>query len=95
VNRLVILLAAAALAACGNNNPTLNQDGPGPTADAPNHGSGGSDGGMTPETLTAFVIDLITNHTSATELPQPYSAFSSLPDPDGSANNLAAYQALF
>ena len=93
MNRLVILLAAAALAACGNDHPTVGQDGPGPTADAPNNG--GSDGGMTPETLTAFVIDLVTNHTSATELPQPYSAFSSLPDPDGSANNTAAYQSLF
>ena len=87
------LVLVVALAACGNDHPTVTPDGSGPTADAPN--SGGSDGGMMPETLTAFVVDLVTNHTTATELPQPYSAFSSLPDPDGSANNTAAYQSLF
>jgi hypothetical protein len=92
VKRFALVLAVLALAACGNDHPTVTPDGSGPTADAPNSGS---DGGMMSETLTAFVIDLVMNHTTATEQPQPYSAFSALPDPDGSANNTAAYQSLF
>ncbi len=48
----------------------------------------GSDSG----TLTAYVIDLVQS-TDAT--PRPYSEFAALPDPDGDANNTAAYARLF
>jgi hypothetical protein len=94
VKRLALVLGLAAIAACGNDNPSVGNDAPAPGSDAGSNA--GSDGGtQPPETLTAFVIDLVTNHTTATELPQPYSAFSTLADPDATNNNLAAYQSLF
>jgi hypothetical protein len=94
VKRLALVLALAAIGACGDDNPSTGTDAPAPGSDAGSNA--GSDGGtQPPETLTAFVIDLVTNHTTATDLPQPYSAFSSLADPDATMNNLAAYQSLF
>jgi hypothetical protein len=89
VKRVVIAIALAALAACGDNNPTLASDASGMD------GGSGSGSGSGQGTLTAYVIDLVTNHTTATELPRPYAEFASLPDPDGDSNNTAAYQSLF
>jgi len=97
VKRLV-LAALVAAAACGGNNNN-GQDAappPPPGSDA----NPGSDAGNPPppppaQTLTAYVIDLVTNHTTATDLPRPYAEFSTLADPDSAMNNLAAYQSLF
>ena len=82
---LALLVVAMMAAACGDDNPSLaNPDGMG-------SGSGsGSDA-----TLTSYVIDLVMNHTTATELPKPYADFSALPDPDGDMNNGSAYAPLF
>ena len=79
---LVLLLAA-----CGDSDKKIPDGGMQPTpdsiADAP------------PEevTLTSYVIDLITNSTTATAQARPYSEFSMLPDPD--TENPAAYSTLF
>jgi hypothetical protein len=83
--RLCFLLAAGlALAACGpDDHLHLGQD-----------GGSGSDGGPPAATLTSYVIDLVNNHSSDTSA-APYSAFQSLPDPDGDTNNTAAYSSLF
>jgi hypothetical protein len=67
---------------CGDDNPTLGQqDG---------SGSGSNPGA----TFTSFVIDLVLNHGSDAT-PAAFTSFSTLPDPDGSANNPNAYNALF
>jgi hypothetical protein len=89
VKRLAIGLRLALLivVACGDNHKS--------PSDAPAASSDGGSGSGAGETLTAYVIDLVTNHTTATELPQPYAAFSSLPDPDGDTNNVSAYSSLF
>ena len=55
----------------------------------------GADAGPPAGPLTSYVIDLVDNHTSETAPPRPYSEFGSLPDPDGDANNTAAYGSLF
>lgn len=94
----LVLAALVAAAACGGNNNN-GQDAappPPPGSDA----NPGSDAGNPPppppaQTLTAYVIDLVTNHTTATDLPRPYAEFSTLADPDSAMNNLAAYQSLF
>ena len=52
------------------------------------------DAGPDPQTLTAFVIDLINNH-SDDPAPVAYDAFKDLPDPDGDTNNVTAFQGLF
>lgn len=94
MKRLALILALAALGACGDDNPSTSSDAAAPGSDAGSNA--GSDGGIQPpETLTAFVIDLVQNHTTATDLPQPYSAFATLADPDATMNNVAAYQSLF
>jgi hypothetical protein len=94
VKRLVLATLLAA-AACGGNNNGPGQDAPPP----PPPGSDANPGSDAPPppgaTLTSYVIDLVTNHTTATELPRPFSEFASLPDPDGANNNLTAYQSLF
>jgi|SRR5580704_8624421 hypothetical protein len=72
---------ALASSACGDDSPYVPQDGPG-------SGSGGAG------TLTAFVIDLVENHSND-PTPAAYTDFATLPDPDGSANNTAAYSSLF
>ena len=46
------------------------------------------------QTFTAFVIDLVNNHTGD-EAPVAYETFSDLPDPDGDNNNVVAFEALF
>ncbi len=84
----IALVLAVALLACGDNNKAVIPDGPqaiDAAVDAP----------MAAATLTTYVIDLITNHTSSTILPHPFSEFSTLPDPDGVSNNTAAYNSLF
>ena len=50
---------------------------------------------MKATTLTSYVKDLVTNQTTATALPRPYSEFGTLPDPDGDTNNGSAYSSLF
>jgi hypothetical protein len=45
-------------------------------------------------TFTSYVIDLVNNHTDSSA-PVPYTDFKDLPDPDGEANNTAAYGSLF
>ena len=82
---LALLVVATLAAACGDDNPSLGgSDG---------MGSGSGSGSNT--TLTSYVIDLVTNHTTATELAKPYTDFSTLPDPDGDMNNGSAYAPLF
>ena len=75
---LLSILVACGLGACGDDTPYVPQDGPG----------GGSG------TYTAFVIDLVMNHSNDAT-PAAYATFSTLPDPDGDANNQAAYAGLF
>jgi hypothetical protein len=83
---LALLVVAMLAAACGDDNPSLGgMDGMG-------SGSGSGSGSAT---LTSYVIDLVTNHTTATELAKPYTDFSTLPDPDGDSNNGSAYAPLF
>ena len=55
----------------------------------PQDGPGGGSG-----TYTAFVIDLVMNHGNDAT-PAAYATFSTLSDPDGDANNQAAYAGLF
>ena len=81
-----LLLATAG--ACGDDNPSVNPDGP-------NVGSDGSDGSMPGNTFTAFVIDLVQNKTADNTQPVAFDQFSQLPDPDGDTNNTAAYDPLF
>jgi len=45
-------------------------------------------------TLTEYVIDLVEHHSDDPK-PASYDAFKDLPDPDGDANNTAAYDRLF
>jgi hypothetical protein len=86
VKTLVFVLAVAFAAACGDNGNNVGPDS--------GSGSNGSDGGMT-GTLTSYVLDLVQNHTTATDLSRPYSEFQALPDPDGDMNNGSAYGSLF
>ena len=79
------LLLVLALAACGDDHLKKAPDAG--MADA------GIDAPTTPATLTAYVIDLVQHHTTATDTPRPYSEFQALPDPDGS--NGSAYAPLF
>ena len=75
----VLALAIALGGACGDDHPFVPEDG---------GGSGSA------ATFTDFVIDLVMNHTND-PTPVPYDSFANLPDPDGSANNTAAYASLF
>ena len=52
----------------------------------------GDANGSDSATLTSYVIALVQTTDGA---PRPYSEFASLPDPDGDANNTAAYGRLF
>lgn len=45
-------------------------------------------------TFTEYVIDLVNNHNDDQD-PAAYARFKDLPDPDGDANNTAAYDGLF
>ena len=77
------LVASLGFAACGDDHPYVPGD----------SGSGGSNGSGD-GTFTAFVIDLVVNHSSD-PTPADYSTFANLPDPDGSNNNTSAYDSLF
>lgn len=83
---LALLVVATLAAACGDDNPSIGGD------SGTDSGSGSN---MPPATLTSYVIDLVMNHTTATDLPKPYTDFSTLPDPDGDMNNGSAYDPLF
>ena len=95
----LVLAALVAAAACGGNNNNGQDATPPPLPGSDANPGSGSDGGPPPpppaQTMTAYVIDLVTNHTTATDLPRPYAEFSTLADPDSAMNNLAAYQSLF
>ncbi|HEY4244651.1 MAG TPA: hypothetical protein VGM88_32780 [Kofleriaceae bacterium] len=86
-----VALALGGAVSCGDNK------------NAPTDGTSGSDGGSDtgsdgpPNTsnLTGYVIDLVTNHTNATETPRAFTEFQALPDPDGTNNNTTAYSSLF
>lgn len=45
-------------------------------------------------TFTDYVINLVNNHSDDPN-PASYESFKDLPDPDGDANNTAAYDSLF
>jgi hypothetical protein len=93
--RTLRLVAAVALAlgaaACGDD------EGGGDGADAPRPDAANTDAmdvdAPPAVTLTAFVIDLVTNQTAGNTNPRAYADFETLPDPD--SNNPAAYTALF
>jgi len=78
---IIVLGLAVVASACGDDHPYVPQD-------------AGSGSGSGAGTLTTFVIDLIVNHTGD-PTPAAYADFATLPDPDGSANNTAAYSSLF
>lgn len=89
--KIAILMALAlAAAACGDDSPAVPSDSP----TTPGDGSGSGIGSDNP-TLTSYVIDLVMNHTTATETAHAYTEFSTLPDPDGTSNNGSAYSSLF
>lgn len=82
------IVLALLLAACGDSDKKPTPDsGMQPSPDAM------VDAGGEMATLTSYVIDLITNGTSSTVQPRPYSEFQSLPDPD--TGNATAYSSLF
>ena len=83
---LVIALFGAA---CGDNRTVV-------VVDARDQLDGATDPDAPPaSTLTAFVIDLIENHTDDTTNPVPYGAFAILPDPDATDDDDSAYAQLF
>lgn len=86
----ILLALVLAVAACGDDSPAVPPDSPTQPGDG-----GGSGSGSDNPTLTSYVIDLVTHHTTATETARAYSEFSTLPDPDGTANNTSAYASLF
>ena len=53
-----------------------------------------ADAGPDDQTFTAFVIDLVNNHTGD-EAPVSYDAFKDLADPDADMNNVSAFAVLF
>jgi len=79
VNKLLQLAIACGLAACGPQD----------------HLTAGDANGSDAATLTAYVIQLVQSPEAGNQTPRPYSEFGSLPDPDGDANNTAAYRSLF
>jgi hypothetical protein len=89
MKRCGLLLLAVALAACGSSNKGHPADAsPDTKIDAM------IDAGSAVATLTTFVIAMVEANDSAGP-PAAFSTFSSLPDPDGTNNNTAAYDSLF
>jgi len=83
---LVIALFGAA---CGDNRTVV-------VVDARDQLDGATDPDAPPaSTLTAFVIDLIENHSEDLPAPAPYGAFAILPDPDAGDDDYSAYAQLF
>ena len=93
--RAALRAAALALvglaAACGDDGATPGDDARPP--DAPMAIDAGIDAPPDANTFTTFVIDQITNQTTATASPVPFATFGTLPDPD--VDNPAAYAPLF
>ena len=93
---LVVLLAVAALvvsgAGCGDNIKLCNGvDCP----DANQNPDGAPDGDIGSD-FTAFVLDLVNNHTNPpTEDPAPYASFETLVDVDLNDDDYSAYSSLF
>lgn len=91
--RIAFVLALFAAAACGDDSKGKPDGGVDP--------DGGTDPDAPPDapieeaTFTTYVIDLVVNKTANDTAPRPASEFESLPDPDGDANNTAAYAPLF
>jgi hypothetical protein len=87
------LVLAAAASACGDNTGAAPDAGP----KRPDGGGGGTPDAMTPPpaNFTSFVINQINNNTKDNVAAVPFADFSMLPDPDGDANNNAAYASLF
>ena len=89
---LVLALGLAAVA-CGDDaksNPDASTAIDGKVTDGAM-----PDGNNPNANLTTYVIDLVKNHTNNTDLPRAFTEFSTLPDPDQTSNNLAAYASLF
>lgn len=57
-------------------------------------GMNGSNGPIA-GSFTAFVLDLVNDHTLDDAAPVDYATFELLPDPDGDSNNVDAYRSLF
>lgn len=93
----VAILLGLALAACGDDNPSKTDAAmTGDTNPNPDGTTDGMiDGGPPGGTFTAYVIDLVKNHTNGTDSPAAYSAFSALPDPDATNYTSNPYSSLF
>jgi hypothetical protein len=92
---LVLALAVVGLvvsgAGCGDNIKLCNGvDCP----DANQNPDGMPDGDITND-FTAFVHDLVLNHTNPTEDPAPYASFETLTDNDLDDDTFQAYSDLF
>jgi ABC-type phosphate/phosphonate transport system substrate-binding protein len=85
---VVVAACAIGAAACGDGNSDKPDAAPNPI-DAP------VDAPVTPVNLTSYVTDLVKNQTMDTTAPKAFGEFSTLPDPDGDANNTSAYDSLF
>ncbi len=81
-----LLLAASA---CNDESRSGSNDN--------NDDNAGSNGSNEPiaGSFTAFVLDLVNNHTVDDAAPMDYATFELLPDPDGDSNNVDAYRPLF
>lgn len=79
-------LIAVAIVACSSSSDHGTSD-----SGTPGDGSGSGSSG----TFANFVIDLVENQTSDTTTPVAFASFSTLPDPDGDANNTAVFGPLF
>jgi hypothetical protein len=89
---LVAAVFAFGLAACGDGKKQMMN--PEPDAGMEPAPDAMPDAPPSQETtFTSYVIDLITNGTSNTAQPRPYSEFQALPDLD--LMNGSAYQSLF
>ncbi|NVB85011.1 MAG: hypothetical protein HOV81_41980 [Kofleriaceae bacterium] len=74
-----LILGLVFAAACDDND----------SSDTSGPGTGSDD----PENFTAFVIDMIEQHTDAVSAPIAFGVFAELPDDD--TNNVHAYDSLF
>lgn len=79
----VILIAGLLLAVNGCEGTSTDSD------DSP----GTND--ETSGTFTAFVIDMVNNHTVDDGAAMDYATFEMLPDPDGDSSNIDAFRSLF
>jgi hypothetical protein len=91
---LVVVLAALAFAGagCGDNSSQCPN---GDCADASPFPDGMPDSSTPTDDFTAFVHDLINNHTNPTEDPVPFASFATLVDNDLDDNDYSEYADLF